>query len=70
MKEIQTMKKMSMLKVMNLASVKFSGSFRDLNAKKKHMAASRHVYPIRKPSAIIEPSLHVMKIISSMSWFL
>lgn len=43
MKEIQTMKKISMLNVMNLASVKFSGSFRDLNAKKKQTAASRHV---------------------------
>lgn len=32
-----------MQKVMNLASVKFSGSFLDLNAKKKHMAASKHV---------------------------
>lgn len=32
-----------MLKVMNLASVKFSGSFRDLKAKKKHIAARRHV---------------------------
>lgn len=42
-KEIQTIKNMSMLNVMNLASVKFSGRFLDLNAKKKHIAARRHV---------------------------
>lgn len=43
MKEIHTMKNISMLKVMNLASLKFSGSFRDLKAKKKQMAARRQV---------------------------
>ena len=41
--EPHTMKNMSMLNVMHLASVKFSGRFRDLKANRKQAAASRQV---------------------------
>ena len=45
MKEIHTAKKMSMLKVINLASLKVSGSLRPMNASIKQTQDNRPMYP-------------------------
>lgn len=64
------MKKMSMLKVMNLVSLKFFGSFRDLKVKKKQMVVSRQVQLIKKFRVMSEFLWYVMKMILFFSsWF-
>ena len=64
-KVIQTAQNISMLKVMNLASLKLLGSFLARKASRKHNTAKSPMYPntAQKPTA--EPRLHSKMILSS-----
>lgn len=55
---IHTAKKISMLNVINLASLKLSGSFLAKKASKKHMHASRPMYPNTHQNPVSDPTLH------------
>ena len=58
MNAIHTAQKMSILKVMSLASLKLSGSFLARNAKRRQKQARRPIYPRTKANAMREPSSH------------
>ena len=58
MKVIQTAQNISMLKVISLASLKLSGSFRARRAKTKQKTASRPMYPRTAQNPIAEPNAH------------
>lgn len=62
----QTAQNISMLKVMNLASLKLSGSFRARNARIRHSTARSPIYPNTAQNQIWEPNSH-SKIIFSMA---
>ena len=53
-----------MLKVMNLASLKLSGSFRAKKARRKHNIAKRPIYPNTAQKPIAEPRAHSRMIFS------
>lgn len=55
---IHTAQKISMLKVINLASLKLSGSLRAKKASTKQTAASRPMYPSTREKASGEPTSH------------
>jgi len=58
MNVIHTAKNISMLNVINLASLKLSGSFLAKNANKKHKEASRPIYPNTHQKPISDPTAH------------
>ena len=63
-KVIQTAQNISMLKVISLASLKLSGSFRARTANTKQKTASRPMYPRTTQNPIAEPNAHSRMILS------
>lgn len=53
-----TAQKISMLKVINLASLKLPGNFRARNASTKQRQACRPIYPKTHQNARLDPTLH------------
>lgn len=70
MKVIHTAKNMSMLNVINLASLKLSGNFLAKNAIKKHKQARRPTYPSTHQNPISDPTEHSTIIVSLMNLLL
>ena len=66
-KVIQTAQNISMLKVINLASLKLSGSFRARKARIKHNMARSPMYPSTAQKPIAEPRAHSKMILSLIS---
>lgn len=64
MKVIQTAQNISMLKVISLASLKLSGSFRARTARTKQTAARRPMYPSTAQNPTAEPNAHSRMILS------
>ena len=67
MKVIHTAQNISMLKVINLASLKLSGSFRARKARMKHKMASSPMYPSTDQKPKAEPKAHSKIILSLKS---
>lgn len=63
-KVTQTAQKINMLKVISLASLKLSGSFRARKASAKHRTAKRPMYPSTAQNPKAEPRLHSKMILS------
>ena len=63
-KVIQTAQNISMLKVISLASLKLSGSFRARTANTKQKTASRPMYPSTTQNPIADPNAHSRMILS------
>ena len=63
-KVIQTAQNINMLKVMNLASLKLSGSFRARKARIEHSAARSPMYPNTAQNPMGEPKPHSSIILS------
>ena len=68
MNDTHTAQKISMLKVMNLASLKLPGSLRARKAKTKHRQARRLMYPRTHQNARLEPTLHSRMILELWYW--
>ncbi|MEQ2195592.1 hypothetical protein XENOCAPTIV_015279 [Xenoophorus captivus] len=64
MKVIQTVQNINMLKVIILASLKLSGSFRARTANTKQNTASRPMYPSTAQKPTAEPKAHSRMIFS------
>lgn len=63
-KVIHTAKNISMLKVMNFASLNLSGNFRAKKAIKKHMHARMPMYPRTHQKPTSEPVSHSMMMVA------